>query len=343
MNKLGLSLNLMPSFYHKHLGVNYGEGYYFDPGYRSEIEKQEQLFLYEILGKYGEGSKHPTSSTNLMIQPVDLIMATQGAKVVCPDDATLETWGNPWSGLSIEEIKRIDPEEAAHHQIIDQIICQYREMEKMYGKPADIFGIKAGNMSIHAPYTTAHQLCSEDLFCRMMDSPEDIKTILMKIWQIYQAVFERLQKILDAPVPHQLNMGDCSACMLSQDLYHDLVLPVNCEITREFQKVKYHSCGGSTHLLNDFTAIPRLEIIELGPGTDFSEGVRLMPEVEMRPLVDPVPVRNNSPAQITELMENIISATSPAPQTLICAWSLDRETPIGNLEAICSTVNKYQG
>ena len=49
------------------------------------------------------------------------------------------------------------------------------------------------------------------------------------------------------------------------------------------------------------------------------------------------------PAQTTELWENIISATSTAPQTLICAWSLDRETPIGNLEAICSTVNKYQG
>ena len=342
MNKLGLSLNLMPSFYHKHLGTNYGEGYYFDPGYRSEIEKQEQLFLYEILGKYGEGSKQPIPSTDLMIQPVDLVMATQGARVVCPEDATLETWGNPWSGLSVEEIERIDPQEAAHHPVIDRIISQYHEMEKMYGNKADIFGIKAGNMSIHAPYTTAHQLCGEELFCKMLDNPAEIRIILMKIWQIYRTIFGRLREILNAPVPHQLNMGDCSACMLPQDLYHDLVLPVNCEITNGFQEVKYHSCGGSTHLLNDFAGIPKLKIIELGPGTDFSEGVKLMPGAEMRPLVDPVPVRNNSSEQVTELMEYIISAISSAPQTLICAWSLDRETPIVNLEAICSTVNKHQ-
>jgi Uroporphyrinogen decarboxylase (URO-D) len=341
-NKLQLSLNLMPSFYHKHLGMDYGAGYYFDPVTRSDIEANEQRFLYEILGKYGVGSKKPQPSTSIFIQAVDLILATQGADVVCPIDATLETWGNPWATLTTEEVNRIDPAAAAHHSFIDGIIAQYHEMLKMYGDKADILGIKEGNMTIHTPYTTAHQLCGEELFCKMIEAPQAVRVILMKIWQIYQAVYGRLQKELNAPAPTIINMGDCSACMLSADLYRKCVLPVNIAITAGFQSAKYHSCGSSTHLLNDFSKLPKLWRIELGEGTDLNIGVKLFPGISIAPLLDPVQMLNGQPEEVVALVDRIVETTASAPETVICAWALDRETLIENLETLCLTVNKYK-
>ena len=342
MDKLKLSLNLMPSFYHKHIGIKYGEGYYFDPACRAEIEKNEQHFLHETLGKYGEGSKVPLAATDIFIQAVDLIMITQGADVVCPVDGTLETWGNPWSTLSIAEIIQINPVEAAHHKVIDRLLNQHREMVKMYGDNADVLGVKAGNMTIHTPYTTAHQLCGEELFCKMIEEPEAVRIILLKIWDIYQAVYRRLAKELQVPAPTVINMGDCSACMLSADLYRECVLPVNSAIANGFEKVKYHSCGASTHLLNDFAKLPKLWRIELGEGTDYNASVKLFPGISIAPLLDPVQILNDQPEEVVELVDGIIEATASAPETVICAWSLDRETSIDNLEALCSTINKHK-
>ena len=130
--------------------------------------------------------------------------------------------------------------------------------------------------------------------------------------------------------------------MLSENLYRELVLPINCKITSGFKTVTYHSCGGSTHLLKAFANLPLLDKIELGPGTDLAESVRLMPEVAISPLLDPVPMRNKSQEHISEIVKNMLKAVASAPQTTICAWALDSKTPLENLEALYSTVNKYK-
>ena len=51
-----VSLNFTPSFYHKHLGVTYGEPYYFEPRYREQVECAENRFLYELCLRCGCGS-----------------------------------------------------------------------------------------------------------------------------------------------------------------------------------------------------------------------------------------------------------------------------------------------
>ena len=337
-----VSLNLMPSFYCKHTGVKYGEPYYFDPVHRAEVERVESAFLHEILGHHGVGSRDPRPSTTLFIQPIDIIKATQGAKIHCPADATLETWGHPWEGRPADEIQRIDARESAQHPVVATLLAQYREMERLYGENADIFGIKAGSVNIHTPYTTAHQLCGESLFFMMADDTAAVRTILSKVWEIYRAIFARLASELNVQLPkNRINMGDCSASMLSADFYRESVLPVNRSIAMEFQSTTYHSCGASSHLLSSFSGLPHLESIELGPGTDLAKAVREMPEVAMRPLVDPVAVKDGTASSVESLVTSLLDATAPAPSTTLCAWSFDRETPIPNLEAIYQSVDAH--
>jgi hypothetical protein len=333
-NKLQISLNLMPAFYSKHIGTAYGEKYYFNPMYRAEVERAEGKFLFDILGQFGVGSKEPAPSSNLFIQPIDLIKATQGAEIYCPPDATLETHGHPWAGKSADEIRKISATDAAKHPFVDQILKQYLELSRLYGQNADIFGIKSGLMGIHTPYTTAHPLMGEELFYLMMDEPESAGIAFMKIWEIYNAVFSRLVSALKVPFPRRINLGDCSACMLSEELYRETVLPVNRKIAGDFLVASYHSCGASSHLLSVFSELPPLTHIELGPGTELARAVQLMPKTAMSPLVDPVIIRNGKPEEVDSLIKSLAADTMNAPAVTLCAWSLDSETPVANLQTL---------
>lgn len=335
-----VSLNLMPAFFAKHIGTTYGEKYYFDPEYRAGIEQAEQRFLFDILGQFGIGHKNPLPSTNLFIQPIDLFKATQGADIYCPEDATFETHGHPWAGKSSAEISKISASDAAEHSFVDKLLQQYSEMQRLYGDAADVFGIKSGAMVIHTPYTTAHQLMGEELFFLMIDDPEAVRNIFLKIIEIYRAVFSRLASQLKIAFPTHIHLGDCSACMLSEQNYREIVLPVNRQIAEGFQKVSYHSCGASTHLLSSFAALPTLASIELGPGTDFAQAVKLMPETSMSPLMDPVIIRNGSPEDVTLLVKSVTSETFNAPSVTLCAWSLDKETPVANLQKLYLTLEE---
>jgi uroporphyrinogen-III decarboxylase len=210
-------------------------------------------------------------------------------------------------------------------------------MLETYGDRADIFGLKAGSMSIHTPYTTGHQLCGESLFMLMIEDPDGARIVLEKVWAVIQAVFGRLSEELGAR-PTNLHLGDCSASMLSPAVYRDVVLPMNQKIASGFGAVGYHSCGSSSHLLKGFAALPSLGNIQLGPGTDLREAVRLMPGVTMQPLIDPLLMRNGTQSQVREGIAEVLEATAHAPQTMLCAWSFDRETPIENVAAMYEVV-----
>ncbi len=330
----------MPAFYHKHTGVTYGDAYYFDPEYRAKVESVESVFLYDILGRFGLGSSEPAPSANLFIQPIDLLKATQGADIVCPPDATMETRGHIWSEYSVDEIERIDPRAAANHPFIDTILDQYREMEKLYGDRADIFGMKSGIMNIHAPYTTAHQLYGEEIFYLMSDDPNGAGVIFDKIWQIYQAIFSRIGNAIGAPPANRVQLGDCSAGMLSARQYRAVVLPANQSIAGQFATAGYHSCGQSTHLLNDFAAIPGVNTIELGAGTDLRQTVKSLPAVSIFPLFDPLILRNETTDTVDKITRAMATDCASAPYTLLCAWSLDSETPIENVAAMYTAVEE---
>ncbi len=335
-----VSLNFMPAFFHKHLGVTYGDAFYFDPGYRAGVECAEGRFLYEILGRFGVGSPNPSPSPSLFIQPIDLLKATQGATVCCPLDATLETRGHAWADLSVAEIDRLDPRDAANHHFVDALLAQYHELQRLYGDQADLFGLKTGLMGIHAPFTTAHQLCGETLFFLLMDDPKGARLIFDKIWAIYQGIFARLRAEIGAPPLSRLNLGDCSASLISSEQYRAVVLPANQAIAAKFMRANYHSCGSSSHLLDAFADIPGVESIELGPGTNLPLAVRHLPGVAMRPLVDPLVMRNASPDAVAALTRVLVTDCAPAPTTTLCAWSFDRETPIANVAALYSAARE---
>lgn len=336
---LEVSLNFMPSFFSKHLGLRYGEGYYFDPCHRAEVERAEGRFLYESLGRHGVGSPHPEPCPNLFIQPVDLVMRTQGARWRFPEDGTVESWGAPWAGLEPGRIAAIDAREASLHPVVQSVIEQYRTLEGMYGERADLFGMKGGTMNVHTPYTTAHQLCGEGLLALLIEDPEGTRIILDKVWEIYRSIFARVCEATGAR-PARIQLGDCAASMVSEQTYRSVIMPANSRVARSFSAAGYHSCGPSSHLLAAFAEIEGLDGIQLGPGTDIGRAAALMPGVHLQPLVDPIVMRGGTPSDVESHVSGLLDGAQGAREATLCAWSFDRDTPIRNVDRLYSVVEE---
>lgn len=333
MPSADVSLGFMPAFFTRHLGVTYGESYYFDPDYKARVTREEGRFLYELFGAYGIGSPDPQPWPDVFIQPVDLLMHTQGAAWRFPPNATVESVGTPWAGMTPREIDALDPRAAAEHPVIDAILDLYRTLERLYGARADILGAKSGTMNIHTPYTTAHQLCGEGLFMTLLDDPDGAWLIFRKVWEMYRAIYARFCDATGARLT-RLYLGDCAASLLSADLYREVVLPAHLRLTDGYATIGYHSCGLSTHLLADFAALPRLDAIELGAGTDLAVAAARLPGVQLRPLVDPVLMREGSADAVADYIGGMLRDAAPAPAVTLCAWSFDSDTPFENVRAM---------
>lgn len=341
MDRVTVSLNFMPAFYHRHLGLRYGEAYYFDPACRADIERAEGRLLYEAFGRHGVGSPEPEPSPSFFIQPVDLVMRTQGAPWQFPEDATVESLSAPWAGLTPEQVAGLDAREAAHHPVIDAILEQYGALQRLYGDRADILSSRSGSMCTHSPYTTAHQLCGQELFVGMLLDPEGCQRIFAKVWEIYAALYARIATTTGATFTG-LMLGDCAASLLSPATYREVVLPVNQRLAKQFAQVTYHSCGASSHLLPAFAEIQHVAQAQLGPGTDLAAAARLLPGVALAPLVDAVLLRESDEAGVRKNIARILEDTAAAPTVTLCAWAIDRDTPFANVHALYDTVAEHR-
>ena len=63
-----------------------------------------------------------------------------------------------------------------------------------------------------------------------------------------------------------------------------------------------------------------------------------MPTTVMQPLIDPVLMRNAASAEVADEIATILQQTAAAPETVLCAWSFDRETPLANVAAMYEVV-----
>jgi hypothetical protein len=196
-------------------------------------------------------------------------------------------------------------------------------------------------MTIHTPFTTAHQLYGEELFIIMLTEPELASRIFYKIWDIYKAIYARIANATGTRISRVM-LGDCSASLLSSDTYSNSVLPVNAYIAGQFKTAGYHSCGHSSHLISDFAKLPNLDAIQLGFGTNLTEITSLMPGVHVQPLTDAVNILMNDADTVSRSIEGILDDTMNAEEVTLCVWGLDRDTPIENVEAIYDSVTAHK-
>ena len=132
------------------------------------------------------------------------------------------------------------------------------------------FWDSSGRATIHGLITTAQKLFGEKVFIMMMDGPEGFSEILSWITEAYIILLKHYSSLANISIS-SIHVGECSGAMISGDQFSKNIVPFIDRFGEEFKSVRLHSCGYSDHLVEAFSEIKNLSIIDTGSGTSIAK------------------------------------------------------------------------
>ena len=333
-----------PQFLHVHFQVDMGEAYYMDPEVRKQEIRKGQQGLYERYGHYSAVIPAPVEMPDVIakigFQPLDFLNAALCGKMEFRPDETVWTPEKPLQNVETMDDVLALPEIDWEQNTLYQNFLHQLEVQEVANPNARSMGMQCvtslgnGNAKfvIHTPYTTAFRLMGERIF-ELMLLEEDVANALFDyLYRQYRNQAEHFCRRQQWKLT-QIHWGDCAATMLSPDLFRQSNLAFATRIMEQegFLGCTQHSCGPSTHLLEAFQEIPRLQELQLGFGTDLRKARELFPDTMILAYLHAAELLNGTPDGIRRQLEQM--AENLQDNFCIMASAIDAKTPEANLQA----------
>jgi hypothetical protein len=117
--------------------------------------------------------------------------------------------------------------------------------------------------------TTSQKLFGEKIFIMMLEYPECFLRIMSWFTEVYIILLKHYASLSDISIS-SIHIGECSAAMISADQFLNAIALFD-RFSDEFNSIRLHSCGHSDHLIEGFSKIKNLSIIDTGSETSISK------------------------------------------------------------------------
>ena len=205
MNSISILTSVSKGWLHKEGGFYFGESYYLDPLYRQAQDRKINSFLRENFDDYAIYNLE----SNLVqpafwqpdhfyvggIQPNLILGACLGAEFIYyPDkDMDLATTSPVGNLKSVDDLPK--PEDILSNPIIQYFDKQLVELRELHPEDTVIppfFWDTSGRATIHGFITTSQKLFGEEIFIRIYDKPEFVKSFHNWIADVYISLHSTL-------------------------------------------------------------------------------------------------------------------------------------------------------
>jgi len=279
---ISIQASVSKGWLHREGDFNFPNRYYFDPLFRLDQDRAADLFVkdrFPDLPIYNMEAnlvqvKYFDSNQILVggIQPNMLLGMAVGAKLNSFADKDSDIDSKPFENFnSAHELP--GPNSLLDSEIIhlfdSQLVTIKNERPDLKPIPP-FFWDSSGRATIHGLITTAQKLFGEKIFIMMMDEPEDFSETLLWITEVYIILIKHYSSLTDTKIS-SVHIGECSGAMISGDQFLKNVVPSMDRFGEEFKSVRLHSCGNSDHLIEAFSRIINLSIIDTGSGTSIAK------------------------------------------------------------------------
>ncbi len=266
----------------KTLGVGFDYDYYFDAEKRYQIDClcQDQVAktLPDLNIFYSEsnlGRRKYFSEKQVLvggIQPNMLLGMLVGAEFVANDSFDADI--SPYCLVGRDPADLPDPQSLLEHEIVklfDRQIISLKQQTSVPLRPIPpFFWDTSGRAAIHGPVTTAQKFFGEDFFVDMLTDPEKCHDTLNWIIDSFMVLVRHFSEIGELPITG-VHIGECSACMINSEMFEQFVVPAVSRIGRDVAALRFHSCGASTHLVEQTKALPSLITLDVGGETSIAK------------------------------------------------------------------------
>ena len=262
----------------KHGGFVFPDQYYLDPIYRWKQDKEINRFVRERFPQYAiynmednlVQADHVKDNQVLVgaIQPNMILAAILGARFSFFKDKDADVLGRPLENITnSEELPSLDS--ILQHPLVKDLENKMNgigETQPELRVIPPFFWDESGRATIHGIITTSLKLTGDNIMIIMMNDPDLAHAIHQWIVDAYVILIRHFATsgYLDITSVH---VGECAGTMISSELYEEFVVPYISQLGNELGPVRLHSCGISDHLIESFSHIKNLKIIDTGSGT----------------------------------------------------------------------------
>ena len=259
-------------------GFSFEKQYYFDPLYRWKQDRAIDKYLNDRFPEYAIYNMESNlvqaefyNSEQVLVgglQPNLILGACLGAKFAFFQDKDADIIGKPLEKIS--EIEKLpEPGSIVESSLIkkldSQIISIQKERPELRVMPP-FFWDASGRATIHGFITTSLKLFGENIFMKIFDDPEFVKSFHLWITDIYTVLIQHFSELGNIPVL-SIHIGECSGSMLNAEQFEDFIVPFASKMGANLGSIRLHSCGLSDHLLESISKIKNLQVIDTGSNT----------------------------------------------------------------------------
>ncbi|HAZ03006.1 MAG: hypothetical protein A2W90_18485 [Bacteroidetes bacterium GWF2_42_66] len=269
---------------HKNGSFIFDQKYYLDPYYRMKQDEECRQFIKKTFPDYPlynmednlVQAEHVVPGMMVVgaIQPNMIIAAALGAEFVFYADRDSDVKGFPLRDIS-DPAELSPPEEVLTLSFIKDLSNKYINAREHYPECRIIppfFWDLSGRATIHGIVTTSMKFIGQEIFTKMMNEPELVKSIHSWITRVYITVIRYFSGLGNLPVT-SVHVGECSGTMLDEYSYAEFVTPYISELGREFGAIRLHSCGNADHVMEPICQVENLRVIDTGSNTSL-KGIR---------------------------------------------------------------------
>lgn len=315
----------LPSWYSKRYGISWGRRYYFDSDYRPEVVRDGQRFIFKHFGDVGVGVEDPKPGAIYADFGNASLPAILGCEVEFPDD------NFPWSyhlpESKIDSLKFPDDIESTYP--VSEWIRQCHYLMDKYG------GTMLPGWGTQGIQNVAVYLRGDGLFTDYYENPERAKRFLDISEKSIERSLDYFRKI--GHKPSMFFHANCTVIMVSPELYNNWLLPYEQSLYNYCRENGYgyflHHCGVIDRYLPSYRQIPKVDMLEIGWGSDIRQTMEMFPGANVQYIVHTNFVRYAKPSEIREKMKEILDAVPNKSKFSISIPDLDSEVPDENIKA----------
>jgi hypothetical protein len=297
----GLWFNFMPSWWRRNYGLTFGERFVFDPDYRVEIYRLMARALHDRFPDLHIGCPDPQPQVILPDFANVITPALAGCEVIYPED------NYPWNRhLAPDAIERLrPPADIAAAFPYSEIARQVAYLNGKLGQDVKPSWKNRGVLN------DAELIGGPDFFADFAEDAPRSRILIDYCRAVLNALIIRNGRC--ASPSEMAILTNCMVMMISPASYRDKLLGYDLaaqELAYETgQQFGIHHCGSFERYAAGYRAIPRIDWIEIGWGSDIRTALALFPEATIQYILSAVVVASASRGKVREMLSAILEGT----------------------------------
>lgn len=330
-------IGFTPKWYHEHVGVDLGECWHEDPGYRREsivamAREIRNRFATDIIGPL----QHPEN-------PLDLLTGTFGTSFVAaiygiPIAYKADNW--PWSEhqyLSDEDADHLEPPD------LDSSPFFFERFMRQLDWIEQEEGTIEGYVNWQGVLNNAYRLRGETLFMDLILAPERARRVFDCVTTTMiegaRRVYQRQEE--SGVERRHFTVSNCLVNMVSPDQYGAFLLPCDLRIAESFGLIGVHNCAWNANpYLVQYSRIPDVGYVDMGIESDLERARQIFPSARRALMYTPMDVKDKSSAALRRDLEEIADQYGPCD---IVFADIETDTPderVRELIRLCEDISQ---